>query len=303
MKQIKISQKLTDRSNEAFKQYLREVAEIPIFTPEEELICAQKAFNGDAKAIEELATRNLRFVVSVAKQYSTDGIPMPDLVEEGNIGLIEAANRFDPSKGYKFISFAVWWIRKIILDHISKHGKIVRLPANKINALSKLDKQFNELEQKLGRKVDIIEVIDEFGANTDSYQSNKDEFKEFMLLDSLSAMSTDSLDRQVGGDDSGNTSSLGEMISDDMFKSTDYLITDKNIISEINSALDTLKPRDKRVMEALFGLNGHKIMTLKEIGEEEDVNVTREMVRQIRNKTLKALKNNPRIRQAYETMN
>lgn len=302
MKQIKISQKLTDRSNEVFKQYLKEVDSVPIFTPEEEMICAIKAFNGDEDAIEDLITRNLRFVVSVAKQYNTDGIPLQDLIEEGNVGLIEAARRFDPTKGNRFISFAVWWIRKIILDHISKYGKIVRLPANKINALSKLDKQFAELEQKNGRRADIQEVIAEYGLNSDDYNEEQDEFREFMLLDSLSSMNIDSLDRQVGGDDNGNTSSLGEMISDDMFKSTDYIITDKNIVDEINMALDTLKPRDKRVMEALFGLNGHKEMNLKEIGEEEGINVTREMVRQIRNKTLKALKNNPRIRQAYETI-
>lgn len=303
MKQIKISHKLTDRSNEAFKQYLREIADIEPFTPEEELVCAQKAFAGDKKAQKELARRNLRFVVSVAKQYVTDSLYLSDLVEEGNIGILMAAEKFDPSKGYKFISFAVWWIRKIILEHIAKHGKIVRLPANKLNAMSKLDKQFAELEQKTGRKVDVMEVIAEFGSNSDAYNTQQDEFKEFMFLDSLGSMNTDSLDRQIGNEDNGGTSTLAEMMSDDMFKSTDHLITDKNIIDEINIALEGLKPREKRIIESFFGLNDQKVMTLKELGEDNGIRVTREMVRQIKNKTLKALQNNPRIRQAYESMN
>jgi RNA polymerase primary sigma factor len=291
MKQLKISHKLTNRDTESFKQYLKDIGETKIFsTPAEEYAVAKRASLGDKKAIDELVKRNLRFVVSVAKQYSTDSIPLEDLVSEGNVGLIMAAEKFTPEMGYKFISYAVWWIRKIILEHIAKHGKMVRIPANKLNSLSKLDKRFAELEQKMGRKVDIQEVKEAFG--------NEISDDDFMFLDVLSTYNMDSLDRQVGGDDGG--SMLGELIADNSFKPTDHLMNSANTKAEIDSSLNVLKPRDKRIMEALFGLNGATPMTLKEIGDE--FGITRETARQVREKSLRKLKQNNRIKSAYSEL-
>ncbi len=299
MKQLKISQKLTDRTNETFKQYLAEIAQIKPFTYEQETACARKAFAGNEEAIEELAKRNLRFVVSVAKQYATDSIPLPDLVNEGNIGIILAARKFDPNKGYKFISFAVWWIRKLILEHISNYGKIVRLPANKINNVAKLERQIHELEQKTGSKVDILEVINHY-ETLDLSVDNDDEFQEFMFIDSLSGISGESIDRPFGGEDDGTC--LSDMLQGDLDRPTDYMMHEMNLKSEINAVLNELKPRDKKVIEALFGLNGQQPMTLKEVGDKPEFNISREMVRQIRAKTLKKLEKNQRIKRAFEMM-
>src|ERR1039458_8758932 len=163
MKQLVISARTTKRDTASFNLYLREISEIKMLTPEEELICANKVVLGDKAAIEELIVKNLRFVVSVAKQYAKAENPLEDLVNEGNIGLMIAAKKFRPDMGFKFISYAVWWIRKIILEHLAKNGRIVRIPANKINDLSKLDKKINKMEQKLGRNLDTQELIKEFG--------------------------------------------------------------------------------------------------------------------------------------------
>lgn len=298
MKQLKISVKLTDRSNETLKQYLREIADIKPFTHEQEIECAVKAFAGDEQAIVELAERNLRFVVSVAKQYATENIYLSDLINEGNIGIVIAARKFDPSKGYKFISFAVWWIRKLIIEHITNHGRIVRLPANKLNNISKLEKQIHELEQKTGSKVDILEVINEY-ENVNLKNNNDDEFNDFLFTESLSNISSESIDRPFGNEED-NTCLSDMLMSDD--KSTDNNINESNLKAEINAVLDEMKPRDKRVIESLFGLNGHRPMTLKEVGDEPEFNITREMVRQIRNKVLKKLGESPRIRSAFEMM-
>lgn len=298
MKQLKISVKLTDRTNETFKQYLREISEIKPFTHEQEVECAVKAFAGDEQAIEELAMRNLRFVVSVAKQYATENIYLSDLVNEGNIGIVIAARKFDPSKGYKFISFAVWWIRKLIIEHITNHGRIVRLPANKLNNISKLEKQIHELEQKTGSKVDILEVINEY-ENINLKNDNDDEFNDFLFTESLSNINSESIDRPFGNEED-NTCLSDMLMSDD--KSTDNNINELNLKAEINAVLNEMKPRDKRVIECLFGLNGHRPMTLKEVGDEPEFNITREMVRQIRNKVLKKLGESPRIKSVFEMM-
>lgn len=289
MKKFKITAKVTNRDIASFKQYLKEVNDIPMLTTEEETELTEKVCNGDKAAADELVKRNLRFVISVAKKYATDKIPLEDLVNEGNIGLIIAVKKFKPSMGYKFISFAVWSIRKIILEHISKHGKMVRLPANKINNLSKLDKLVSELEQKNNHRVDIQEVISAFG--------NEMTTDEFEFLDALSTFSVDSLDREINSDE-GNSSTLGDLICDESDKSTDYLLNNSDVVGEINVLLDTLKPRDKYIMECLFGLNGNAARTLEEVGKE--VNLTREMVRQVREKTLKKFKNSVRMQSAYE---
>ena len=291
MKQFVITSKVTNRENQSFNQYLKDISEIEVFSSKEEVICAEKASRGDKKAIDELVRRNLRFVVSVAKQYATTQNPLEDLVNEGNIGLIIAAEKFKPEMGFKFISYAVWWVRKIIMEHLSKHGRLVRLPANKIKSLSKLDKQINELEQKLGRNVCIQEIIEEFGGDTDfDGKSTQKKFKnEYMLLDMLNDYSMDSLDRDISGEDKGTT--LAETISDDsMFKSADNELLTEDVRKQLNEVLDILKPRDRLVMVGLYGLDGCIPRTLNDIGDE--IGVTREMVRQIREKSLVKLRKN-----------
>ena len=285
MKQLTITTKLTNRENLSFVQYLREVSEIKVLTPEEEIVLTKKASNGDKHAIEELVKRNLRFVVSVAKQYATPQNPVEDLVNEGNIGLMMAAERFDPSTGFKFISYAVWWIRKIIMEHLSKNGRLIRLPANKINALSKLDKQINELEQKLGRSVSIREVMDNYNVDVDVLDALSNYGKsssDLEALNMLSGYSMDSLDRELGHDEGGST--LGDNVVDDTFDTNDHNLLYDDMKIELNKVLDTLKPRDRQVMVALFGLDGSIPRTLKDVGDE--IGVTREMVRQIKEKSL-----------------
>jgi len=294
MKQLVINARLTKRETLSFNQYLKDIADIEMLTPEQEILCTEKASRGDKKAIDELVRRNLRFVVSVAKQYATNQNPLEDLVNEGNIGLIIAAEKFKPEMGFKFISYAVWWIRKVIMEHLAKHGRLVRLPANKINSLSKLDKKVNQMEQKLGRNVSISEIIEEFeqelasDAKTEGSASYKKMCEEYELLDILNDYSMDSLDREIGGDEGGGTL-LSDTISDtSTFKPADHDMISQDIKNELSKVLDVLKPRDRKIMIALYGLDGNMPRTLKDLGDE--VGVTREMVRQIREKSLIKLK-------------
>jgi RNA polymerase primary sigma factor len=279
MKALKINQKITSREISSFKQYLKEINEIPMLTPSEEAELAEKAVKGDEAAAEELVVKNLRFVVSVAKQYATDKISLEDLVNEGNIGLIKSVSKFDPTKGYKFISFAVWWVRKIILEYVSNYGKTVRIPANRINELSKLNKYIASVEQKNCHKPDIEEVIVEFSREMSP--------SDFVLLDNLNNFSVDSLDREISSDE-GNSTSISDLMSDEDDKKTDYLLGDNDIKSEINMVLSTLKPRNRKIMEMLFGLNGYHPMTLQEVGDE--IGLTREMIRQVKTKSLETMK-------------
>lgn len=283
MKAIRINQKITNRENSSFKQYLREVNEIPMLTPAEETELAYKAVNGDKSASEELVKRNLRFVISIAKSYATDKICLEDLVNEGNIGLVKAVETFDPDKGYKFISFAVWWVRKIIMEYVSKYGKTVRIPANRINDLSKLNKYISAVEQKNCHRVDIEEVILEFPKEMST--------NDFVLLDSLNSFSVDSIDREIHSDE--NNTVVSDLMYDVDDYSTDYLLDESDIKSEINLALSTLKPRNKQIMEMLFGINGNKPMTLQEVGDL--MSLTREMVRQIKIKSLEKMSKIKRI--------
>lgn len=284
MKALKINQKITSRENSSFIQYMREVSEIPMLTPDQEAKLAIKAVAGDKLAAEELVVKNLRFVISVAKQYATDKINLEDLVNEGNIGLIKAVEKFDPTKGYKFISFAVWYVRKLIMEYVSNYGKTVRIPANRINELSKLNKYVSAVEQKNCHKADIQEIISEF-----SKEMSAD---EFALLDSLNNFSIDSLDREIHSEE-GNSTAVSDLMFDEDADKTDYLLGETDVKSEINAALSTLKPRNKKIMEMLFGINGYQPMTLQEVGDE--VGLTREMVRQVKEKSLKLMSQNKRI--------
>jgi len=278
MKSLKITERYTKRESNSFKQYLLDIADIKMFTPAEEAACSLKAEQGDKEAIDELVRRNLRFVVSVAKQYESSNIALEDLVNEGNIGLIMAAQQYKTSTGFKFITYAVFWIRKMIMEYLAKNGRIVRLPANKISGLSKLNQHVSELEQKLGRSVDLSEVIEEYGT-----KFSKEEISE---LENISTLSFESLDAAMDNSEGGN--SLYDVIENENAKPTDYLIITEDVKKRIRNALTILKPRDRAIMVDLFGLDGGTPMNLKEVGEK--VGLTREMVRQIRERSLKKLK-------------
>lgn len=285
MKQLTISNnKLTSRDNQSFVQYLKEVSAIKLLTPEEEIILTEKVSNGDEEALEELVKKNLRFVISVAKQYVTPQNHIEDLVNEGNIGLMMAAKKFDPKSNVKFISYAVWWIRKIIMEHLSKNGRLIRLPANKLNVLTKIERQLNQLEQKLGRAITINEAVESYSLDLDILKDNPIDYE---VLSMLSSYSMDSLDRSLNNDEQ-NSSTLGDTIVSDTFNANDFNLLDIEIKEELNNALNILKPRDKKIMIALFGLDGSIPRTLKDVGDE--IGVTREMVRQIKEKSLVKLK-------------
>lgn len=287
MKQIGINASITSREHESFKKYLKDISKISGFTPEEEKICAKKASLGDLKAREELVKRNLRFVVTVAKQYVTPSSPLEDLVNEGNLGLIMAAERFNPDQNVKFISYGVWWIKKVIIEHITKYNRMVRLPSNKVSILSKLDRKISELEQKNGYKVDIQEL------------SNELETDEFEHLDILTTYRMDSLDKQLGNDEDGGT--LLDLLSDEKsFKATDHLVSDLDHNATILKCLDGLREKDKNIMILLFGLDGNEPRTLQEVSDI--VNMSREMVRQIKNKTLIKLSKQKSIQTAYNEL-
>lgn len=275
MRKLVITTRLTNRESDSFQYYLQEIAQIDVFTPEEELECTIKAANGDEKAKEELIKRNLRFVVSVAKYYASSENPLEDLVNEGNIGLIRAAQSFDLSKENKFISYAVWWIRKKILESIAINGRAIRIPANKLNDLSKIDKIIMEMEQTHGRSIDIQEVMCDIDGD------------DLDLLGTISSFRMDSTDREIGGKD-GSVTTLGELLVDDStFKETDHLVMeDEN--TPLKFVIETLKPKEQQIISLLYGLNGELPLTLEEVGKK--MGVTRESIRQTKVKILTKLK-------------
>lgn len=274
MRKLVITSRLTNRETESFNHYLQEIAQIDVFTPEEELECSIRAANGDKKATEELIKRNLRFVVSVAKYYASAENPVEDLVNEGNIGLIRAAQSFDLTKENKFISYAVWWIRKCILESIAINGRAIRIPANKLNDLSKINAKIIEMEQTLGRSIDIQEVVCDIDAD------------DLDLLGTISSFKMDSTDREIGGKD-GSVTTLGELLTDDAFKATDHLVMeDEN--APLRFVIETLKPKEQQIITLLYGLNGDLPLTLEEVGKK--MNVTRESIRQTKVKILAKLK-------------
>lgn len=293
MKKFLINQKTTNRTSIAIENYLKDIAKYSLLTPEREQELIKRSLDGDINARNELVRHNLRFVVSVAKSYATHHENFGDLINEGNIGLIHAAERFSLEKKFKFITYAVWWIRKKILEYISENGRLIHLPSDKVGDLMILDKQINSLEQKLGRSVTIDEVIDEFGhefsisKNKNKYKKYEKLVKDYHLLASLTSLTVESLDKKLDDEDS-NSGTLSEMISDDYFKSGDKLIEDKEAKNKIYSLLSKLKDRDKDIMIKYYGLDGGISRTMDDLGEEYDI--SREMVRQIKDKSLKKLK-------------
>ncbi|MEE9441649.1 MAG: sigma-70 family RNA polymerase sigma factor [candidate division Zixibacteria bacterium] len=260
--------------------YLREIGSTPLITAQEEVKLAQRIRKGDKTALEKLTKANLRFVVSVAKNYQNQGLSLADLINEGNIGLIKAAKRFDETRGFKFISYAVWWIRQAILQALAEQSRIVRLPLNRVGTLHKIGKVSSRLEQTYGRNPSPEEI------------AKKLELSENEVSDTLKISNTHlSLDQPFSVSEDN---SLIDILEDEYQPGPDEALLDMSLRVEIDKALDTLTPREAEVINLYFGLNAEKALTLEEIGTR--FNLTRERVRQIKEKAIRRLRHASRSR-------
>lgn len=284
MRQLKITNSITSRGSQSLEDYLNDISKQPLLTAEEEVKLAQRIRNDDREALERLVCANLRFVVSVAKQYQNQGLTLPDLINEGNIGLIKAAEKFDETRGFKFISYAVWWIRQSILQALAEQSRMVRLPLNQVSAVSRINKLIMKFEQEHERKpsaYELSELIDETPEK---------------IRDSLRANGRPmSINAPLG---EGDDSTLLEVISDENTPQADRGMIDISLATEIERMLDTLDEREKTIVEMCFGINNRE-MTLEEISEK--FGLSRERVRQIREKALLKLRhsNKKKLLQEY----
>ncbi|MFZ9848409.1 MAG: sigma-70 family RNA polymerase sigma factor [Flavobacteriales bacterium] len=280
MRQLKITKQVTNRETVSLDKYLHEISKEGLITADQEVELAKRIKQGDAKALEKLTRANLRFVVSVSKQYQNQGLTLSDLINEGNLGLIKAAQRFDETRGFKFISYAVWWIRQSILQALAEQSRIVRLPLNKIGSINKINKTFSLLEQEFEREPSADEIAEALDLPVD-------EVNESLKSNSRHV----SMDAPLGDEsDAGNMYDL--MTSDDSPR-PDFNLLDESLKEEIKRTLDTLTPREADVIALYFGLGSENAsLTLEEIGEKFDL--TRERVRQIKEKALRRLKHSSR---------
>src|SRR5690606_34138100 len=278
MRQLKITKQVTNRETASLDKYLQEIGKVDLITADEEVELAQKIKAGDRLALEKLTKANLRFVVSVAKQYQNQGLSLPDLINEGNLGLIKAAQRFDETRGFKFISYAVWWIRQSILQALAEQSRIVRLPLNRVGSLNKISKTFSELEQKFEREPspeELAEVL-EVTANE--------------VVDTMKISG-----RHVSMDApfvQGEENSLLDELTNEGEQTPDSELINASLRKEVQRALSTLTQREADVITFYFGLNGEHAMTLEEIGEK--FTLTRERVRQIKEKAIRRLRHTSR---------
>jgi RNA polymerase primary sigma factor len=277
MRQLKISQSITNRESASLQQYFSDIAKIPMVTPQEEVILTQKIRQGDQAALERLTSANLRFVVSVAKQYESSGLTLGDLINEGNLGLIKAAKRFDETKGFKFISYAVWWIRQSILQAINDHARMVRIPANKVGDLSKINKASSELEQHLERAATVEEIAEILEVTVEKVAGTLASASRHLSVDAPFSSEEENTLLDVLQNPESNT---------------DKYVMDDSLRTEISRSLKMLDSRDREIVELFFGLGGSQPLSLEEIGEK--FNLTRERVRQIKDKALARLRHSDR---------
>jgi RNA polymerase primary sigma factor len=280
MRQLKITQKITNRESQSLDRYLTEIAKIDLISAAEEVDLAQRIRAGDEKALEKLVNANLRFVVSVAKQYQLNGMTLSDLINEGNLGLIKAASRFDETRGFKFISYAVWWIRQSILQALAEQSRIVRLPLNRVGSLNKINQTFSELEQRHQREptaeelAEVMETTPEEIRKTLNYRSRKV-----------------SMDAPLGHDTDAGT--LLEVLPDEAASMPDSELMVSSMQNEIKRALSRLSEREALVLSLHYGLSGGRAVSLNEIGDQFDLSMER--VRQIKEKATRKLRNAPRL--------
>ena len=278
MRQLKITTQVTNRETASLDKYLQEIGKVDLITAEEEIELAQKVKQGDQEALEKLTKANLRFVVSVAKQYQNQGLTLPDLINEGNLGLIKAAQRFDETRGFKFISYAVWWIRQSILQALAEQSRIVRLPLNKIGSINKINKTYAFLEQSHERPPSAEEIAKELDMTINDVKESMKNSGRHVSMDAP----------LVEGEDSN----LYDVLRSGESPNPDKELIHESLRTEIERALETLTPREADVIQLYFGLGNHHPMTLEEIGETFDL--TRERVRQIKEKAIRRLKHTSR---------
>ena len=278
MRQLKITKQITNRETASLDKYLQEIGRVDLITADEEVELAQRIKAGDVAALEKLTKANLRFVVSVAKQYQNQGLTLPDLINEGNLGLIKAAQRFDETRGFKFISYAVWWIRQSILQALAEQSRIVRLPLNKIGSINKINKMYAYLEQANERVPSAEEIARELDMSVNDVKESMKNAGRHISMDAP----------LVEGEDSN----LYDVIRSNESPNPDKSLILDSLRTEIERALETLTPREADVIRLYFGLGDQHAMTLEEIGETFDL--TRERVRQIKEKAIRRLKHTSR---------
>lgn len=275
-----MSRRMKNRANQSLDRYLQEIGEVPLLSPEEEIDLARRIKKNDQDALEKLTKANLRFVVSVAKQYQNQGLSLGDLINEGNLGLIKAAKRFDETRGFKFISYAVWWIRQSILQALAEQSRVVRLPLNRVGALNKIGKAFSNLEQEFEREPSASEIAEEL------------EMTAYEVSDTLKISGKHlSLDAPFN---QGDDNRLLDVIEDDQQQPPDDLLLNESLRIEVQRALTTLSDREAEVIKLYFGLEREHPLTLEEIGER--FSLTRERVRQIKEKAIRRLRHTSRSR-------
>ncbi|UXE66680.1 MAG: sigma-70 family RNA polymerase sigma factor [Chryseotalea sp. WA131a] len=278
MRQLKISKQITNRESQSLDKYLQEIGKVDLITSEVEVELAKRIREGDQVALEKLTKANLRFVVSVAKQYQNSGLTLGDLINEGNLGLIKAAKRFDETRGFKFISYAVWWIRQSIMQALAEQSRIVRLPLNRVGSLTKISKTFSDLEQKFQREPSTEEVAEVIGVTNEEVLANMKVSGRHVSMDAPFV--------------NGEENSLLDVLSDANASTPDSELMSDSLTREVQRALATLTEREAQVLSLYFGLNRIEAMTLEEIGEE--FNLTRERVRQIKEKATRRLRHTSR---------
>jgi len=274
MRQLKITKQVTNRETASLDKYLQEIGKVDLITAEEEVELAQRIREGDQIALEKLTKANLRFVVSVAKQYQNQGLSLPDLINEGNLGLIKAAQRFDETRGFKFISYAVWWIRQSILQALAEQSRIVRLPLNKIGSINKINKAYASIEQEEERAPSASEIATFLDMSESDVKESQRNSGRHVSMDAP----------LVEGEDSN----LYDVLRSGESPNPDKQLLNASLSIEIERALETLTPREADVVRLYFGLENKQALTLEEIGERFDL--TRERVRQIKEKAIRRLK-------------
>ena len=273
MRQLKITKSITNRESESLEKYLQEIGKEEMISVEEEVELAQQIRKGDRKALERLTKANLRFVVSVAKQYQNQGLSLPDLINEGNVGLIKAAEKFDETRGFKFISYAVWWIRQSILQAIAEQSRIVRLPLNQVGSVNKINRMLSKFEQENERRPSVEEISEEINLPEEKVDEAMSANTRHVSVD---APFTD-----------GDEGSLRDVLVNESSPMADRQLVVESLQAEIKQALRILNERERNVIEAFFGINSPE-MTLEEIGEK--YGLTRERVRQIKEKAIRRLR-------------
>jgi RNA polymerase primary sigma factor len=282
MRQLKIAKQVTNRETASLDKYLQEIGRVDLISAEEEVELARRIREGDRAALEKLTKANLRFVVSVSKQYQNQGLALPDLINEGNLGLIKAAERFDETRGFKFISYAVWWIRQSILQALAEQARIVRLPLNKIGNINRINKAFSELEQKFERPPSADELAEFLNCTVEEVKQSLAQNGRHVSMDAP----------LIDGDES--SSSMYDVMTGDSLPNPDQNLVLESLRSDIRHSLQSLTPRESEVVAMFYGLDGKMPLSLDEIGEKFDL--TRERVRQIKEKAIRRLRHASRNR-------